>query len=241
MTNLATCDITSAVRAILRADEERSTSITHPAMRLGYMREALRSLEQELPSRDPAAFETANLDAFGYATVLSYLSDTDPLSLQDLDDPVRDTITIGRQATALCLSRGLKIVRVPACTHVTQRYAKITHVNAYPIGVLAEVIGRDTIASLPAQGVRVKPLVFSEFSEGGCMGRPHPFQYFITQAHNGRFLCHHDETWHDTLPEAQAHAQADYQRAALEPAEAGGVEPCADYPNCPPNHPHHRR
>jgi len=80
------------------------------------------------------------------------------------------------------------------------------------------------IAALPARGVGVKPLVFSEFSEGGCMGRPYPFQYFITQGHNGRFLCHHDETWHDTLPAAQANAQADYQRAALAPAEAGGVD-----------------
>ena len=92
---------------------------------------------------------------------------------------------------------------------------------------LAQVEARraaQAIAALPAQGWLVKPLVFSEFSEGGCMGRPYPFQYFITKAHNGRFFCHHDDTWHDTLTAAQAHAQADYQRAALEPAEAGGVE-----------------
>ena len=73
------------------------------------------------------------------------------------------------------------------------------------------------LATLRAQVERltVKPLLFSELVDGGCMGRPHPFQYFITQNHNGRFLCHWDETWHDTLPEAQAHAQKDYQIAAL--------------------------
>ena len=70
-------------------------------------------------------------------------------------------------------------------------------------------------AALPARGVGVKPLIFSEFKEGVCMGRPHPFQYFITQTHDGRFLCHHDETWHDTLEAAQAHAQVAYQVAAF--------------------------
>ena len=73
------------------------------------------------------------------------------------------------------------------------------------------------LATLRAQVERltVKPLLFSELVDGGCMGRPHPFQYFITKNHNGRFLCHWDETWHDTLPEAQAHAQKAYQIAAL--------------------------
>ena len=70
------------------------------------------------------------------------------------------------------------------------------------------------IAALPAVQVGVKPLVFSEFRVGGCMGRPYPFQYFITQARDGRFLCHHDETWHETLYAAQDHAQAAYQREA---------------------------
>lgn len=78
------------------------------------------------------------------------------------------------------------------------------------------------LAQAPAP-VRVKPLIFSEFTEGGCMGRPHPFQYFITQAHNGKFLCHHDTTWHETLKAAQDHAQADYQRAALEAPDDGVV------------------
>lgn len=76
-----------------------------------------------------------------------------------------------------------------------------------------------TPAELTARGVRVKPLIFSEFREGGCIGRPHPFQYFITQAHDGRFLCHWDESWHDTLSGAQSHAQEDYRRAALTTGE----------------------
>lgn len=142
MTEVSTCAITSAIRSILRDDEFlRSHGATEVA-RIRELRGQLVALETDLPSRDPAAFEAPNLDAFGYATVLSYLSDTDPLSLQDLNDPVRDTIAVGRQATALCLSRGLKIVKVPACAHVRQRYAKVSHVNAYPIGVLAEVIDR---------------------------------------------------------------------------------------------------
>ena len=70
---------------------------------------------------------------------------------------------------------------------------------------------------MPPEDRRVKPLVFSEFREGGCIGRPHPFQYFITQAHDGRFLCHWDETWHETLLAAQEHAQIDYQTAAFTP------------------------
>lgn len=73
---------------------------------------------------------------------------------------------------------------------------------------------RDRLAVV--EGTRVKPLLFSDFSEGGCMGRPHPFQYFITQAHDGRFLCHHDETWHETLEAAQTNAQTHYARAALQ-------------------------
>jgi hypothetical protein len=140
MTNTPTCAITSTIRHILREDQYLRDCAAPITRRMGFLREGLMRLEQNLPSRDPAAFETANLDAFGYATVLSYLNDTNPLSLQDLNDPVRDTIAIGRQATALCLSRGLKIVRVPACAHIQQRYAKVTHVNAYPVGVLAEVI-----------------------------------------------------------------------------------------------------
>lgn len=70
---------------------------------------------------------------------------------------------------------------------------------------------------MPPEDRRVKPLVFSEFMEGGCIGRPHQFQYFITQSHDGRFLCHWDETWHETLLAAQEHAQIDYQSAAFAP------------------------
>ena len=72
--------------------------------------------------------------------------------------------------------------------------------------------------ALPAVQPKVKPLVWSDFKEGGCIGKPHPFQYFITQGYNGKYLCHHDTSWHDDLAAAQARAQAAYQTAALEPA-----------------------
>lgn len=72
-------------------------------------------------------------------------------------------------------------------------------------------------------GARVKPLVFSEFRDGGCVGRPHSFQYFITQDHSGQFWCHHDSSKHDSLSKAQEHAQAHYQIAALASA-AGGAK-----------------
>lgn len=60
--------------------------------------------------------------------------------------------------------------------------------------------------------VKVKPLVFSPWSGGGCMGSPQPFQFFITQMQdqNGDFLCHWDSSTYKTLDEAKAHAQACY-------------------------------
>ena len=68
----------------------------------------------------------------------------------------------------------------------------------------------------PPQDVRVKPLVWGQFREGGCVGRPKEFQYFVTQQHNGRFFCHFDESSHDHLADAQAHCDQHYQRAALD-------------------------
>jgi hypothetical protein len=138
-TELPVSTITSAIRAILRADED-VIGKGHPAARLANLRFALMDLEAKLPSRDPDAFETPNLDAFGYATVLGYLNEHDPLTLLMTHDPVQETIRLGRKATALCLQRGIKIVKVPACDHITQRYAKVTHVNAYPVAILAEVV-----------------------------------------------------------------------------------------------------
>lgn len=140
MTNQSTCEITSAVRHILREDQHLRDCAAPIGRRMEFMHESLRRLEQNLPSRDPAAFETANLDAFGYATVLSFLNDTDPLALMEMEDPVRNTIPMGLAAAALCRARGLKIVRVPACDHVKQRYAKVTHVNAYPVSILGEAL-----------------------------------------------------------------------------------------------------
>ena len=134
-----TATVTSAIRAILREDDDAQFQ-KNPCARLTAMRFALMDLEVKLPSRDAAAFETANIDAFGYATVLGYLNEHDPLTLLNIEDPVRATIVLGRKATSLCIMRGIKIVKVPAPAHVTQRYAKVTHVNAYPVSILAEVI-----------------------------------------------------------------------------------------------------
>lgn len=134
-----TAAITSAIRDILRADDDvlgKDSAMS----RLTVMRFALLNLEASLPSRVHEAFETPNIDAFGYATVLGYLNEHDPLTLLNINDPVRETIRLGRKATALCLMRGFKIVKVPACDHIQQRYAKVTHVNAYPVTVLADVI-----------------------------------------------------------------------------------------------------
>ena len=63
-----------------------------------------------------------------------------------------------------------------------------------------------------AGAVKVKPLVFSPWRSGGCMGCPQPFQFFITQMQdqNGDFLCHWDSSTYKTLDEAKAHAQACY-------------------------------
>lgn len=79
------------------------------------------------------------------------------------------------------------------------------------------------VARLRTAAGAAPPLEFSEFREGGCIGRPYPFQYFITQAHDGRFLCHHDDTWHLTLDIAQRHAQASYQAEAALRALATGA------------------
>ena len=45
----------------------------HAFARLEGFKLALRFLENNMPSRDPSDFETPNLDAFGYATVLGCL------------------------------------------------------------------------------------------------------------------------------------------------------------------------
>lgn len=137
---IETATVTLSIRAILRAEYADRKAGVPPVHRLGAMINALNNLETAAPSRDPAAFEAPNLDAFGYATVLSYLNDEDPLTLAALADPVRDTIGLGVKATALCHARGLKVIKIPACEHVKARYAKVTHVNAYPVAVLAEVI-----------------------------------------------------------------------------------------------------
>lgn len=137
MTQVST--IASAIRATLREDAVHAHRGHDLGHRLFVMRLKLSELERDLPSRDPAAFETPNIDAFGYATVLGYMNQIDPLGVLTMDDPVRETIQIGVRVAAICRQRGLKVVKVPACDHVKQRYAKVTEVNAYPTHVLDEV------------------------------------------------------------------------------------------------------
>lgn len=138
MTNISTSAVTSAIRTILRLSAP-VVGLT-ASDRIALMTRGLRDLETSLPSRDPSAFETDSLDAFGYDTVLGFMNKYDPLTLLGMDDPVRDTIQTGREVTRRCLERGLKVVRVPACEHVKARYAKVDMVNAYPILVLNEVV-----------------------------------------------------------------------------------------------------
>ena len=55
-------------------------------------------------------------------------------------------------------------------------------------------------------------LEFSEFKSGGCIGKPQSKQYFITQNHDGKYLCHWDHCFFDTLDEAQSEAQRHYRQ-----------------------------
>jgi hypothetical protein len=134
-------DINSAIRRSIRRLEDISRTLyaaEHAAV-LEIARE-LHALERDTPSREPEAFETPNLDAFGYATVLGYLNVEAPWFLMNMEDPVRDTIVLGQRVSRFCARNGVKVVRVEACEHVKARYAKVTHVNAYPTHVLNAVL-----------------------------------------------------------------------------------------------------
>lgn len=95
------------------------------------------------------------------------------------------------------------------------------------------------IAALPAQGVRVKPLVWREKADvnfrKGSFFTGHSLVSFapviaIHKKHDGWWLNVDCKTY-PTLDAAKAAAQADYERgilAALAPAEAGGVGHASD-------------
>ena len=68
-----------------------------------------------------------------------------------------------------------------------------------------------------AGAVKVKPLVWPDFRDGGTCGHPHHFQYFVTQDHHGSFWAHFDMSEHKTLDDAKAHCDQHYQRAAIQP------------------------
>ncbi len=81
---------------------------------------------------------------------------------------------------------------------------------------------RRRVAELEAQvsnagAVKVKPLVWPDFRDGGTCGRPHHFQYFVTQDRHGRFWAHFDMSQHDNLDDAKRHCDRHHQRAALQP------------------------
>ena len=73
---------------------------------------------------------------------------------------------------------------------------------------------RDALAG----AVKVKPLVWPDFRDGGTCGHPPHFQYFVTQDHHGSFWSHFDMGEHKTLDDAKAHCDQHYQRAAIQPA-----------------------
>lgn len=80
----------------------------------------------------------------------------------------------------------------------------------------AEARAERAEAELARRGqVQVKPLVWPDFREGGTCGRPHHFQYFVTQDRHGVFWAHFDMSQHGTLEAAQQHCEQHYQRAAL--------------------------
>ncbi len=66
----------------------------------------------------------------------------------------------------------------------------------------------------------MKQLVWPDFREGGTCGRPHHFQYFVTQDRHGRFWAHFDLSQHDNLDDAKRHCDRHYQRAAIQPDPA---------------------
>ncbi len=68
-----------------------------------------------------------------------------------------------------------------------------------------------------AGAVKVRPLVWPDFRDGGTCGHPHHFQYFVTQDHHGSFWAHFDMSEHKTLDDAKAHCDQHYQRAAIQP------------------------
>lgn len=68
-----------------------------------------------------------------------------------------------------------------------------------------------------ARAVKVKPLVWPDFRDGGTCGHPHHFQYFVTQDHHGSFWAHFDMGEHKTLDDAKAHCDQHYQRTAIQP------------------------
>ena len=72
---------------------------------------------------------------------------------------------------------------------------------------------RDALAG----AVKVKPLVWPDFRDGGTCGHPPHFQYFVTQDHHGSFWSHFDMGEHKTLDDAKAHCDQHYQRAAIQP------------------------
>ena len=122
------------------------------------------------------------------------------------------------------------------------------------------------IAALPAQEVRVKPLVWDvdgrklHMDQTMAFSKSYDWDGWDCFRQEGYGLGASYIIWPDSIlserwnlygtidglfiPDlngdaaAKAAAQADYERrilTALAPAEAGGVEPCADYPNCPQN------
>lgn len=104
---------------------------------LGFYTEAKRLvlLEELLTPRAP---ETMVSEVPEFNTVLGYLTEYDPIILDLMNDPIRDTQRDGFWLTHRAKQRGLPVIKVPAPKAVTTRYPEVTQLNAYPVGLLRE-------------------------------------------------------------------------------------------------------
>lgn len=106
-----------------------------------------------------------------------------------------------------------RVAELEAEVHVLQEAVNAEEERANDANTRAEAAEAEL--SRRRQGAQVKPLVWPDFREGGTCGRPHHFQYFVTQDRHGVFWAHFDMSQHRTLEAAQQHCERHYQRAAL--------------------------
>lgn len=97
---------------------------------------ALLALEKNIAPDDVDDF--CSIDAPQYDTVLGFLAKNDPICLDLMNDPIHDTVIDGRTLSNMSRKRGLPVIKVAAPVHITSRYPKVTHLNAYDVTILAD-------------------------------------------------------------------------------------------------------